>query len=136
MAMTNTFDTATHWVRFIARQPTFPADAKLLAAFSAGKITRLCDCGCNAFDFTVPDGTSVSPLVGRGSYGSVCELSFEANEPNSAEQKSIEFIVFADQRGHFAGFEVDFCGNSFPVPEQLVIHEHPYHVRCSSELTA
>jgi len=132
----NTPEVAAHWVEFLAAHPAFPAGAKLRAAFNVGKITRLCACGCNAFEFAVPEEAGVPPVASTGGYGSICELSFEVSEPGSSERKSIEFIVFADQRGHFAGIEVDFCGNSYPVPEGLVIHEPPYHVRCSSAIAA
>lgn len=134
--MANTPETAERWVEFLATHPAFPAGAKLRSAFHAGRITPLCDCGCNAFEFSVPEEASVPPIANTGGYGSICEISFEVNEPNSPERQSLEFIVFADQRGHFAGIEVDFCGNSYPVPEELVIHEPPYHVRCSSSLAA
>lgn len=136
LSMANTADTATRWVKFIAGQAAFPAGTKLLAAFRAGAITRLCDCGCNAFDFAAPEGADVAPLVNHGGYGSVCEMSFEVTDAHSSERGSLEFLVFADQRGHFAGIEVDYCGNSFPVPELLLLHEPPYHVRCSHELAA
>jgi len=136
LRLANTPATAARWVEFIASHPAFPAGAKLRAAFGAGKITRLCDCGCNAFEFELPEGTNVSPLVQAGGYSSICEISFQASEPESTDLKSMDFILFADKRGHFAGIEVDFCGNSFPVPEGVVIHEPPYHVRCSSELAA
>lgn len=134
--MANTPNTAARWVEFVASHLASPVGAKLRAAFQAGKITRLCDCGCNAFEFAVPEEAGVPTIATTGGYGSVCEMSFEASEPHSAERKSLEFIVFADQRGHFAGIEVDFCGNSYPVPEGLVIHEPPYHVHCSSALAA
>jgi hypothetical protein len=134
--LANTADTAARWVEFIAGHPAFPAGERLRAAFRVGKITRLCDCGCNTFDFAVPEDTSVSPLVRTSGYASICEISFEASEAASLERRSVEFIVYADERGHFAGIEIDFCGNSYPVPESLVIHEPPCHVRCSSELAA
>lgn len=133
--MTNTAATAERWTNFIAGRPEFPAGTKLHTAFQFGKITRLCDCGCNAFEFEIPDDAPLEPLVNSGGgYGAIFELSFEASELDTVERKSIEFIVFADNRGHFSGIEVDYCGNSFPVPEILKIHEPPYHVRCSPYL--
>lgn len=134
--MKNTEATAARWTEFIATRPEFSAGEKLRAAFQAGRITRLCDCGCNAFEFEMPEDTIAAPLTNAGGYGSILELSFEASELGTLERNSIEFIVFADSRGHFAGIEVDYCGNSFPVPEHLQIHEPPYHVRCSSEIAA
>lgn len=131
--MTNTSDKAERWADFIAGRPEFPAGAKLRTAFQFGKITRLCDCGCNAFEFEIPADASLEPLVKSGG-GAIFEMSFETSEFDTVERKSIEFIVFADNRGHFSGIEVDYCGNSFPVPDYLQIHEPPYHVRCSPHL--
>ena len=136
MTMTNTAVVAARWSEFISTRPEFPAGNRLRAAFAAGKLTRLCDCGCNAFDLQVPESSTVQPIARSGGYGSVFEISFEVSQPQSVERQSLEFIVFADKRGHFAGIEVDFCGNSFPVPEHLLIHEPPYHVRCSPEIDA
>jgi hypothetical protein len=135
--MANTDSTAEKWTEFVASRPEFPAAQKLLAAFRAGKITRLCDCGCNAYEFEVPEDAALLPLARSGGYGSIFEMEFEVTAPgNSPEQGSLEFIVFVDKRGHFAGIEVDFCGNSYPVPDALTLHEVPYHVRCSTELDA
>jgi hypothetical protein len=134
--MANTSEIATRWLEFIASHPAFPAGDKLRAAFHAGKITRLCDCGCNAFEFSVPDEVNVLPLVKEGNYGSICEMLFDAIDPQSQEKGYIEFLVFTDQRGHFAGIDVDYCGNTYPVPESLIIQEPPFHVRCSIDFAA
>ena len=136
MSITNTEAVAAKWTEFIAGRSEFPAAAKLRAAFQVGRITRLCDCGCNAFEFEVPEGTTASPLAKQGGYDSLFELSFEVTDVSTSERKSLEFILFADNRGHFAGIEVDYCGNSFPVPESLEIHEPPYHVSCSPTIDA
>jgi hypothetical protein len=135
--MANTLKVAEHWTEFVASHPSFPVGNRLRAGFRAGKITRLCDCGCNTYDIEVPDTTNIVPLSQPGGgFGSVCEMSFEVREFGAQERKSLEFIVFADARGHFAGLEVDYCATSFPVPENLEILEPPYHVRCSATLIA
>jgi hypothetical protein len=133
--MANTADNAARWTEFLARHTAFPAGERLRRAFSVGRITRLCDCGCNSFDIVVPDGT-VDPLATPGSHGVVFEIDFHVNEPGSDDRRSLEIIVFADDRGHLAGIEVDYCGNSCAVPHELVIHEPPYHVRCSDAIAA
>jgi hypothetical protein len=133
--MGNTHDTAARWTEFVATHAAFPAGERLLQAFRAGTITRLCNCGCNSFDLEVPDGAAPL-LVEPGGSGSVFQMEFEVDEPGSGERRSLEFIVFADRRGHFSGLEVDYCGNSSPVPDELVIHEPPYHVHCSKAIAA
>ena len=136
MSIANTETVAAKWTEFIAGRPEFPAGAKLRAAFQEGRITRLCDCGCNAFEFEVPAEAHANPIATHGSYGSIFELSFEVTDISTSERKSLEFIMFVDIRGHFAGIEIDYCGNSFPIPEVLQIHEPPYHVRCSPAIDA
>lgn len=135
--MPNTVETAARWTEFLAGRPEFPRGERLAAAFNAGEITRLCSCGCNAFDLKVPEGAEVERIATVGGCGSVFEMSFQATGDGPPDrQGSLEFIVFADERGHFAGIEVDFCGNSFPVPEALQVDNTPYYVRVSSAVDA
>jgi len=54
--MSNTLARASKWTHFLASRAEFPAGERLLAAFHAGKITRLCDCGCDSFDIEIPEG--------------------------------------------------------------------------------
>ena len=136
MSTANTEEVAAKWTEFIAGRCEFPAGAKLRAAFQEGRITRLCDCGCNAFEFEVPEGTHVRPIATQGGYHAIFELSFEVTDISTSERRSLEFIMFADSRGHFAGIEVDYCANAFPVPEVLEIHEPPYYVRRSPAIDA
>ena len=125
--MGNSVAKATHWTAFLAARPEFPLGDRLLDAFRAGQITRLCDCGCNTFDITVPEGTV--PLTSPGASGSVFELSFQVEDSGS-----LEFVLFVDRRGQFSGIEVDYCANSYPVPEAPVVKEPPYHVHISPAL--
>ena len=128
--MSNNLARASKWIHFLASRVEFPAGERLLAAFHAGKVTRLCDCGCNSFDIEIPDGT-VAPLVQPGATGStIFELDFQTTE----EQRTLEFIVFVGNNGHLSGIEVDYCANSYPVPDEPILVEPPYHVRASSAL--
>ncbi|WP_332778287.1 hypothetical protein [Polaromonas sp.] len=128
--MPNTFAHASKWTHFLASRAEFPAGERLLAAFHIGKVTRLCECGCNSFDIEVPDG-AVAPLAQPGdSGGSVFELEFRTTE----EQGTLEFIVLVGSNGHLAGIEVDYCANSYPVPDEIILMEPPYHVRASASL--
>jgi hypothetical protein len=133
---TNSASKAAFWTEFVARHVAFPAGPKLRAAFQAGRITRLCDCGCNSFDIEVPEGAGIPALAKPGGYGSVFEMSFNVNELGHEERRSLEFVVFADARGQFAGMNVDYCANSFPVPDNVEVQEPPFHVRCSDALAA
>jgi hypothetical protein len=128
--MANSEARAAKWARFIASRPEFPVGPRFLAAFEAGRITRLCDCGCNSFDIEVPEDSSIPPLTKPGGYGAVFELMFRTTE----ERGSLEFTVFVGKSGHLAGVDVDYCGNSFPVPDAPTLVEPPYHVRVSEVL--
>ena len=128
--MSNSLARASKWTHFLASRVEFPAGERLLAAFQAGKVTRLCDCGCNSFDIEIPEG-AVAPLAQPGaSGGSIFELEFQTTE----EQCTLEFIVLVGTNGHLAGIEVDYCANSYPVPDEPILVEPPYHVRESAAL--
>jgi len=121
---------ASKWVTFLASRSEFPAGEKLLAAFHTGKITRLCDCGCNSFDIEVEQGAAM-PLAQPGDRGgAVFELEFRTSE----EQRTLEFVVLVGANGQLLGIEVDYCANSYPVPDEPVLMEPPYHVRTSAAL--
>jgi hypothetical protein len=128
--MRNTAEIASKWVDFLANRPEFPAGSRFLAAFKAGRISRLCDCGCNSFDVDVPSDSSVEPLTKPGRYGAVFEIDFRTTEENA----TLEFVVFVGANGHLAGVNVDYCANTFPVPEAPCLIEPPYHVRSSESL--
>jgi hypothetical protein len=128
--MSNTLARASKWTHFLASRAEFPAGSRLLAAFNAGKVTRLCDCGCNSFDFEIPEGV-VAPLAEPGTNGgSVFELEFQTSD----EQRTLQFFVHVEANGHLAGIEVDCCANSYPVPDDPILVEPPYHVRASAAL--
>ena len=128
--MSNTLARASKWIHLLASRAEFPAGERLLAAFHAGKVTWLCDCGCNSFDIEIPEG-AVAPLAQPGARGgSIFELEFQTTE----EQRTLEFIVFVGTNGHLTGIEVDYCANSYPVPDEPILVEPPYHVRASAAL--
>lgn len=128
--MSNTLARASKWVTFLASRSEFPAGDKLLSAFHAGKITRLCDCGCNSFDIEVEEGAAM-PLAQPGDRGgAVFELEFRTSE----EQCTLEFVVLVGANGQLSGIEVDYYANSYPVPDEPVLLEPPYHVRTSEAL--
>ncbi len=54
---------------------------------------------------------------------------------NGAEGRgSIEILLFADESGHLADVEIDYCGNGIPVPESLDLESTPYNVFVSESL--
>ena len=127
--MTNTPERAARWAKFIAARPEFPIGEKLLAAFRAGKISRICECGCNSFDIEVPEESEFA-LAKPGGYGTVFEIEFFTHE----EGKTLGCFVFVGRNGHLAGIDVDYCGNTYAVPEDPVLTEPPFHIRVSESL--
>ena len=133
----NSAAVARTWVDFLAVRPEIPWGQRLVAAFDVGEITRLCDCGCNSFDLVVPAEASVAPIARAGGSGAVFDIAFKAQGEGPPDQLgSLELVVFADTRGHFAGVEVDYCANSYPVPAHLVVADAPYHVSTSAAVNA
>jgi len=123
--MNNSLSLARSWTEFIAARPEFPCGELLLRQFSAGEVTRLCDCGCNSYDITVPRDKDLPSLVAASERGGfVFQLEFNTNERG----KTVGFTLFADKDGYLAGLDVDYCGNSFPMPENPTLLEPPFHV--------
>lgn len=123
--MSNSLSLARSWTEFIAARPEFPCGELLLRQFSVGKITRLCECGCNSYDIALPQDKDFPPLVAAGERGGfVFQLEFNTNEWG----KTVGFTLFADKDGYLAGLDVDYCGNSFPMPENPTLSEPPFHV--------
>lgn len=123
--MSNSLSLARSWTEFIAARPELPCGELLLRQFFAGEITRLCDCGGNSYDITVPRDKDFPPLVAAGERGgSVLQLEFNTKESG----KTVGFTLFADKDGYLAGLDVDYCGNSFPMPENPTLSEPPFHV--------
>ena len=130
--MSNSEVRALKWANFIAGRKEFEARDRFLAAFKAGRISRICDCGCNSFDIELPEGKQVAPLTTPGSYGAVFEIEFRTDE----EDGTMEFVVLANADGHLAAVEVNYCANSFAVPDEPTLIEPPYHVWSSASMAA
>lgn len=123
--MNNTATTAARWVAFIAARPEFRAGEALLAEFKAGKVSRLCECGCNSFNLELDPNPSTVPIAPPSEKGQVVFLAeFTTTNPSG----SLEFIVYANAQGHFDGLDVHFNGNTEPIPESFTLSEAPYHV--------
>lgn len=128
----NTEQSAKKWMEFLVARPEFPAPQSLLTAWNSGAITRLCDCSehCQSFSFHVSDGNRVVPLwTAGGSGGAVFTIDFRITTLESEPaDRTLELVVFVDERGHFDGIDVMCSCNTLPVPEQFVVHEPPIRV--------
>lgn len=123
--MANTEVKAASWVRHLAAHPEVPFGAQLLQHFEAGRITRVCDCGCNSFDFKIPAGVVLEPISRPGRAGMFFEIQFETNA--GAE---LAFLIFSDERGYLSALDVT-CGgaNHAPVPDDIEVGRCVYRSR-------
>ncbi len=132
MTTADTAANADAWVKFLSQRPEFPAGNRLLRAWEAGQLTRLCHCGagCQSFDVKVPNDTDVEPLIrAAGSGGAIFMMTFSVTAPDASPgQGLLQFVVFADQRGHFDGMDVMYCVGAYPMPRHLIFTEPPVEV--------
>ncbi|WP_158683520.1 hypothetical protein [Burkholderia sp. BE12] len=134
--MPNDLNRATCWVRFMLEHCPFPNRDALAAQFENAEIVRLCKCGCNSFGLSLAVPDKVPPIA-IASSGQPCRMVFETDfrDRNGAEGRgSIEILLFADESGHLADVEIDYCGNGIPVPESLDLESTPYNVFVSESL--
>ncbi len=126
--MKNDSASAERWTRFVASRPYVPKADLILAHFLAGKITSLCDCGCNSYELAVPADGALQPLVGEpGRGGCVLSCAFYTSE-HEAPRRTVEINVHVDAAGLLAGLDVDYCANSFPMPDDPSLVEPPFHI--------
>ena len=112
----NDIKTAEKWVEFLASCADVPFRSTLREHFRAGRITRLCDCGCNSFDLEVPAGTLLPPLCPPSEHGGMFfEIVFESNDG-----RDVDFLLFADSRGYLLGIDVTSGeSNEGPLPADV-----------------
>jgi hypothetical protein len=113
--MANNNAKARAWLEFLAKEPAVPFGSTLQAHFDAGRITRLCDCGCNSFDLEIPEGVVLVPLAPPGRSGKFFEVVYE-----SSAEAEVALLVFVDARGYLSGLDVT-CGdgNHAPLPDDV-----------------
>lgn len=124
--MTNNLSIARTWTEFVAARPELKCGELFLQQFKAGEITRLCDCGCNSYEIKLPHGAATTAsLIPSGEHGGcVFQLEFQTEEWG----KTVSFSIFVDNNGNLSGLDVDYCGNSFPMPEKPRLSGPPFHV--------
>lgn len=127
--MSNSAEIARKWTRFIAGRPEFREGQRLLEQFEAGNISRLCDCGCNSYDISVA-AAGIPPLARPSERGGLAfQAEFECAEPRG----TVSFLLFVDAPGNLAALDVNFSGNTEPMPASPRLVEPPFHV--SGELS-
>ena len=117
--------TAQHWTEFLASRKEIAGSERLLQHFTAGTITRLCECGCGSYDLKVPKDSGLLPLLpANGRAGCVLSMAFKLGDHSG----SVEIDVFLDAEGYLAGVDVACNANSEPLPSNPQLVEPPYHV--------
>ncbi len=123
--MNNSKVKAHQWLEFLVNEPAVPFGSMLKEHFDAGKITRLCDCGCNSFDLEIPANVSLEPIAEPGRPGKIFEIVYESNA-----EAEVAFLIFVDDRGYLSSIDVT-CGDgnhaSLPDDVQLgrVVYSGP-----------
>ena len=112
---------AAYWLEVLVSKAGFPDQDALRLHLHGVRISSCCPCGCNTFDLAVAEG--VNPLVAAGRSG----LIFEANFREVGSDRPLDILLFVDEHGHASCVEVDYCVNSYPVPEHLEIEDAPFH---------
>ena len=128
--MPNTADTAARWARYLASCAYIPRAHLIQQHFAGGKITRLCDCGCQSFDLAIQPESALEPLM-RPSGRDGCALELDYRVVGRPESISVEFQVFVDARGYLSGIDVSYCANSAPMPDDVELVEPPFHIHGS-----
>jgi hypothetical protein len=129
--MSNSSDAAARWTRYLSSRAYVPRAPLIQQHFACGKITRLCDCGCQSFDLAIDAGVPLEPLMpGSGRSGCALELSYHVVGGREG-QDFVSLSVFVDGRGYLSGLDVDFRANSAPMPDDVVLVEPPFHIHGS-----
>lgn len=110
--MPNSTEKAYGWLELLKQQPLPNYDA-FIQQLAIGEVTDVCQCGCNEFDFFVPDLPSLTPLkVGRGLF---CELAFE-----SSFSEEVAILLFTDARGFLSRVDVTYgAANVSDMPDNI-----------------
>jgi hypothetical protein len=126
--MANSAAKAQGWVDRLASHPGVPFGALLRQSFAAGKITRLCECGCNSFDLAVPDSGDVPRIAAPEPNGKFDRLVFEiVFETDLEDPSQLACLFFADSRGYLSSLEITGgWSNHAPVPDSVELRKIHY----------
>ena len=114
--MENNLTQATKWLKFIC-DLELPDIGIFKKHIVAGKITNLCTCGCNSFEFEILSDADLDPLSQVN--GLFFEAAFSTNKDDV-----IDFLVFTDDQGYLSGVDITYgFANHAPLPEGIIIHE-------------
>ena len=126
--MPNTVAKASEWIDRLASHSAIPFGELLRKSFAAGRLTRLCDCGCNSFELEVPDSGSIPRLANPDPDEKGNRLMFEIVFDTGLEDPAqLACLFFADTRGYLSA--VDITGgqsNHAPVPEVVELRSVYY----------
>jgi len=126
--MANTIDAAARWTCYLASRSYVPRAPLIQQHFASGTISRLCDCGCQSFDLTIPADATLEPLMPASERGGCAlELCYYIGVPQDPHN-FVCMRVFVDRRGYLAGIDVDYRANSAPMPEKVDLLEPPFHI--------
>jgi hypothetical protein len=116
--MPNSIEKARSWLEILKRQ-ALPNYDSFIQQLAVGQITNVCQCGCNGFDFHVPDAQSSIPL--KAGPGLFCELAFESNLP-----EEVNILIFTDFRGFLSRVDVTYgASNAGAMPDSI----HPVKLK-------
>lgn len=127
--MANNLKKAEWWKEFILSRCQYPSPEILRAQFDAANLVEFCECGCNSFKVEKRSGETPPALARGGGYGGIFEAAFKVA---NSEDGTMEIILFAGEDGNLAYVEIDYCTNTFPVPDLFSLEEVPYHVHASA----
>jgi hypothetical protein len=131
----NNQHSAKIWVEFICGKAGFSNPSKLREQFDSASFSEFCDCGCNSFKVSVDKTTGVKPISEPGEYGAFFESDFYEKGDNQDPPRTLEFVLFSDEEGYLSYVEIDYCANTFPVPESVEVESEPFHIRESGHAT-
>jgi len=111
--MANTQAHARDWINFLLSQD-LPFIDRLSKQIEAGKVGKLCRCGCHGFEFQVA-AEATAPTLQAGN-GLFYELAFASNFT-----EEVDMLLFTDERGYLNWVDVTYGpSNTGPMPEGLV----------------
>jgi hypothetical protein len=124
---------AAFWKRFISDKCGYPAPALLRNQFEHAEFSDFCECGCNSFGIRV-DPAHVKPLLPPAAEPRKGHAAIFTADFRMPDEKTLEIIIFADDHGHLDYVEVDCCGNSYPVPDEVAVEEPAFHTWAAESL--